>query len=171
MRPPTTQVATTIHTAWTCTNVVCPAMLFYWQDYNQAVANDLDDLYGQPKNYALLQIDHSAARPDPFQLLTRFRFSATGPGSSVNLTGLTATDGTDLSKSSALSAGLAYYHRKGHWREQPNLFNPFWRAGLVRADIDQQARTRDMFDALNATDPVSADAMRKLYREGYRGIR
>ncbi len=31
----------------------------------------------------------------------------------------------------AISAGLAYYHRPGDWREPPNLFNPFWGAKLM----------------------------------------
>ncbi len=165
------QAASIIHTANTCTNVECPAMFFYWQDYNQAVVDDRDDVFGQPKNYAVVQIDRSQAPPDPFQLALRFRFSASGPGARLDLRPLTAADGTDLSRSTALSTGLAYYHRKGHWKEPPNLFNPFWRAGLVRADLDQQARTADLRAALQASDPVAADAVTKLYAAGYRGIR
>jgi hypothetical protein len=30
----------------------------------------------------------------------------------------------------ALSKAMVYYHRLGDWREQPNMFNPFWRAKL-----------------------------------------
>jgi hypothetical protein len=30
-----------------------------------------------------------------------------------------------------LSRGMAYYHRPGNWKEQPNFFNPFWRARLA----------------------------------------
>jgi len=30
-----------------------------------------------------------------------------------------------------LSRGQVYYHRPGDWREQPNFFNPFWRARLA----------------------------------------
>ncbi|MBW2731812.1 MAG: hypothetical protein JRH20_05420 [Deltaproteobacteria bacterium] len=30
-----------------------------------------------------------------------------------------------------LSRGLVYYHRPGVWAEQPNFFNPFWRARLA----------------------------------------
>ncbi|MDF1561744.1 MAG: hypothetical protein P1V51_01800 [Deltaproteobacteria bacterium] len=31
---------------------------------------------------------------------------------------------------SAMSKALVYYHRLGDWKEQPNLFNPYWRAKL-----------------------------------------
>jgi hypothetical protein len=37
---------------------------------------------------------------------------------------LAADEGAGLSKA------LVYYHRLGDWREQPNLFSPFWRAKL-----------------------------------------
>jgi len=30
-----------------------------------------------------------------------------------------------------ISRGQVYYHRPGDWREQPNFFNPFWRARLA----------------------------------------
>jgi hypothetical protein len=30
-----------------------------------------------------------------------------------------------------VSRGMAYYHRPGRWAEQPNFFNPFWRARLA----------------------------------------
>jgi hypothetical protein len=30
----------------------------------------------------------------------------------------------------AASKAMAYYHRIGDWQEQPNMFNPFWRAKL-----------------------------------------
>ncbi|WNG40255.1 hypothetical protein F0U60_46025 [Archangium minus] len=30
----------------------------------------------------------------------------------------------------AISNALVYYHRLGDWQEQPNMFNPFWRAKL-----------------------------------------
>ncbi len=30
----------------------------------------------------------------------------------------------------AVSKALTYYHRPGHWQEQPNFFNPYWRAKL-----------------------------------------
>lgn len=31
----------------------------------------------------------------------------------------------------AWSRGMAYYHRPGNWNEQPNFFNPYWRARLA----------------------------------------
>ncbi|MBK8479811.1 MAG: hypothetical protein IPL40_01330 [Proteobacteria bacterium] len=30
-----------------------------------------------------------------------------------------------------VARGMAYYHRPGSWTEQPNFFNPFWRARLA----------------------------------------
>lgn len=33
----------------------------------------------------------------------------------------------------AVSRGLAYYHRPGSWREPPNFFNPHWKARLAPA--------------------------------------
>ncbi len=37
----------------------------------------------------------------------------------------------DLAGLNAFSRGMAYYHRPGNWKEQPNFFNPFWRAKLA----------------------------------------
>jgi hypothetical protein len=36
----------------------------------------------------------------------------------------------------AVSAGIAYYHRRGHLGEPPNMLNPFWHATLVPLEID-----------------------------------
>lgn len=38
-----------------------------------------------------------------------------------------------------LSRGMAYYHRKGNWREHPSFFNPFWRARLAPVGQKLQA--------------------------------
>lgn len=151
------------HTASVCMAKVCPAMMFAWQDYNPALVALPEDVFGQPKNYVVAIDDRSERPPDPWNLMFRFQVSREGPGSrlEVRANGL----------SSALSAGIAYYHRREHWKEPPNLFNPFWRAGLVRADIDDQAKTDDLQRAVAAAaDPAAADAFGKLYSVGYRGI-
>lgn len=40
---------------------------------------------------------------------------------------------------SVISRGMAYYHRPGAWAEQPNFFNPFWRARLAPVGQKLQA--------------------------------
>jgi hypothetical protein len=40
---------------------------------------------------------------------------------------------------SVISRGMAYYHRPGSWAEQPNFFNPFWRARLAPVGQKLQA--------------------------------
>lgn len=39
----------------------------------------------------------------------------------------------------AISNALVYYHRLGDWQEQPNMFNPFWRAKLHPFTSNQAA--------------------------------
>jgi hypothetical protein len=62
------------------------------------------------------------------------KFTLHAPGYT---TGIDTRIGEDslLSKASftginAIAAAQVYYHRPGNWREQPNLFNPYWRARL-----------------------------------------
>ncbi len=38
-----------------------------------------------------------------------------------------------------LSRGMAYYHRRGNWREHPSFFNPYWRARLAPVGQKLQA--------------------------------
>lgn len=40
----------------------------------------------------------------------------------------------------AMSNALVYYHRLGDWQEQPNMFNPFWRAKLHPFTSNQAAQ-------------------------------
>ncbi|AKU93311.1 pilus assembly protein TadG-related protein [Vulgatibacter incomptus] len=48
----------------------------------------------------------------------------------------------------AVSRALAYYHRPGNWQEQPNFFNPFWRAKLapVESGLDRLAHDAGVRD-------------------------
>jgi hypothetical protein len=35
----------------------------------------------------------------------------------------------------AIAQGLAYYHRPGNWQEEPNFYNPYWRAKLQPVEM------------------------------------
>jgi hypothetical protein len=82
--------------------------------------------FGQPRAYSYLTMRMRADNVSeaPWQLndsaTVRFRHGAMGEGTVE----LAANEGAALSKA------LVYYHRLGNWREQPNMFNPFWRAKL-----------------------------------------
>jgi hypothetical protein len=120
-------------------------------------------VFGQPKNYVVVQDDRSTRRPDPWNLFFRLSFQRGGSGSGIDL--------RDRQVGSAFAAGIAYYHRRDHWKEPPNLFNPFWRAGLVRGDVDEQARLQDLAGAMGKGGaPGAGEAFAKLYQAGYRGI-
>ncbi len=128
--------------------------------------------WGQPKLPVLLAQTRPATNADPFNLTLGLRFSSAG----ARLDMKSATD-TMLSA----SAGMAYYHRRGHLGEPPNLLNPFWRAALVPMEIDQRSRrdptlesqaTRPtMFEAISDAPAYreKADALR-AYRALYREI-
>jgi hypothetical protein len=78
---------------------------------------------------------------------TRGNFVRTGGGDNNNLTFQTKGSSTTsldttiggerqaffdfMQGLNVLSRGQVYYHRPGDWREQPNFFNPFWRARLA----------------------------------------
>jgi hypothetical protein len=153
---------------------------FDFVDYNFIRVADESDNFGQPKNFAVVQRDfrQRPASADPWNLAFRFRFARGGEGEEFDLqgtNGIVLRDNTDISKQTALSAGISYYHRAGHEREPPNLLNPFWRAGLVHADVDDQSRPgtgTDIQETLTGSGVEwAADAFNKLYNAGYRGIR
>jgi hypothetical protein len=154
-------------------------------DYNASKALMPQDAYGQPKNFAVVQRDYRN-RPtaaDPWNLFFRFRLTdgpgqTFGQGTATDPRAIVLRDGTDISLQTALSTGIAYYHRYNHWREPPNLFNPFWRAGLSRANIDPKPMDgvgRDWFEDLESTlnqsnVPWAAGAMKELDRVGFQGV-
>jgi hypothetical protein len=75
--------------------------------------------------------------------------------------------GMDISRQTSVSTGVTYYHRRDHWREPPNLLNPYWRATLATDDVDGE----DMTDALNDSSVGwAADAYNALKAQGYRGM-
>ncbi|MBI3184497.1 MAG: hypothetical protein HYZ28_20365 [Myxococcales bacterium] len=149
-----------------------------FMDYNFVTVASPGDIYGQPKNFAVIQRDY-AARPgtfssgqpggaDPWNLFFRFRF--TPAGEEFDGRGIQLRDQTDISRQVALSTGVTYFHRKGHWSEPPNFFNPFWRAGLVHPDVDDQGKGGDIPQALNDINyPAATDAYQGLRAGGFKG--
>ncbi|WP_375769914.1 pilus assembly protein TadG-related protein [Archangium gephyra] len=171
--------AQTRHTMGVCT--ACPGIWPSHMDYNYNLVPDGADNFGQPKNYAVIQRDYrqrpGEGQADPWNLLFRFRFSPDRSGVQFDNRGIKlspANGGGDISKATALSAGIAYYRRSGdarYWREPPNFLNPFWRATLVSAHVDDQG-IQDVKDTLEK-GPVdvdwAAEAYEALRKKGYKG--
>jgi hypothetical protein len=152
----------------------CPSMWPTFIDYNMVPLVDEGDNFGQPKNFAVIQRDYgvraASGQPvDPWNLGFRFRFSPNRESRFDNR-GLVLADGTtNISKQTALSAGIAYYHRKGHWKEPPNLLNPYWRATLVPLTVDDDGKG-DVVETLGdvGTD-WAAESFQALRSQGYEG--
>ncbi|MBX7117070.1 MAG: hypothetical protein K1X64_22315 [Myxococcaceae bacterium] len=151
-------------------------------DYNFEKVALADDAYGQPKNFAVVQRNYAdpTRQPDPWNLFFRFRFNGPGTqygqGNNANHNAIVLQDGTDISMQTALSSGIAYYHRYGHWKETPNLFNPFWRAGLTRANVDRSDGLgrqwfEDAAETMNRSNvPWAGEAIKELNRVGFEGV-
>ncbi|WNG43288.1 pilus assembly protein [Archangium minus] len=162
------------HTMGECTQ--CPGMWPSHMDYNYNLVTRDTDNWGQPKNYAVIQRDYGKRPPkraDPWNLFFRFRFSPSREAVEFDNSGIKLSEvngGTDISKATALSAGITYYKRAGpHWREPPNFLNPFWRATLVSAHVDEQGKNEDVQAALQAVAPFTAEAYEALKKKGYEG--
>lgn len=145
----------------------CAASSCIWPSFHDTNAGALTnpgDVYGQPKLFAAatksLAGDH-----DPWNLFFTFRFAQNGNGSTTNLRAEHAVAGV-VPQLQSLAAGMAYYHRPGHWKEPPNLFNPYWRATLVRANVDDSWRG----DVGASISPSNNDTLSALLRVGYQGI-
>lgn len=131
-----------------------------------------DNLWAQPKLFALVQRDYKqrGLKSDPWNLRFRFGFSQEGAGG-FDSHGWHLANGTDISVQQALATGLAYYHRRGHWEEPPNLWNPFWRATLVSADVDSGGDlSRGGNDVPATVGGAAAEAFGQLVRSGYKGV-
>lgn len=114
--------------------------------------------WGQPKLPVLL----TQARPalsDPFNLTVGLRLDSSGPGARFDM-----KRAIDMSVTSA--AGMAYYHRRGHLGEPPNMLNPFWRAALVPMEIDERSQ-RDPTQASQGATPTMRQALGAV-GSGYR---
>ncbi|NOK32885.1 pilus assembly protein [Corallococcus exercitus] len=160
----------------------CPGIWPPFMDYNltELWPNGADNNFGQPKNFAVIQRDRSnmpAAQQDPWNLAFRFRFEASNPNPNAGKfdnRSATMADGTPLGIQTALSTGIAYYHRGrslgvSHWSEPPNLLNPYWRATLVPVDTDESGLD-DAINALGASSPASAATIQELRRVGFKGF-
>lgn len=143
----------------------------YFYDYNMNAVRDESNNFGQPKNMAVMQRNYGLRGPgntDPWGL--PYFFSMGGPGQRLELQGQALLDGTNISQQTAVGTGLVYYHRRTHWKEPPNLFNPYWRATLAPADTDQ-ASAADAERATRATGfNAAADTIRSLQSSGYQGF-
>lgn len=140
-------------------------------DFNGTQLADSQNLHGQPKVVTVLSRDYVPGR-DVWDLSFNFRFS---PGSrGLDLGAGQHFDGAP--RQAAMGSGIVYYHRFQHSTEPPNLFAPYWRAGLARFSIDRPALGRperftfdDQTDAfLSDTGATGArDAFESLRQNGY----
>lgn len=166
--------AQTRHTMGKCTQ--CPGIWPSHMDYNYNLVTQEANNWGQPKTYAVIQRDYQQ-RPDkqadPWNLLFRFRFSPNREGVEFDNRGVKlseANGGADISKATALSAGITYYKRAGDfWQEPPNFLNPFWRATLVSVHVDEDGKKTDVQDTLQKAAPFTAEAYEALKKKGYEG--
>lgn len=148
-----------------------PSTFFGGFTYNTA-DDTADNIWAQPKLFALVQRDYKqrGLRSEPWYLQFTFAFTP-GKASEFDNHGWHLGNGTDISVQQALATGLAYYHRRGHWDEPPNLWNPFWRATLVPADVDMGGKLlRGGTDVPNTVGGVAAEAFSELVRAGYKGV-
>ncbi|MFO0597252.1 MAG: Tad domain-containing protein [Myxococcaceae bacterium] len=162
------------HTMGDCTPL-CPSV---WVRTIGFKPSDVElDAWGQPKMVVALERD-LAKNQWPWELHFDFPFSATGPAGQWDGRGqeLHTRTGKGLSirKQTALATGIAYYHRRYHWDEFPNLLNPFWRATLAPMDIDS---TEGPVGAADVQRSLSApeyrwqrDAFRTLTGAGFQGL-
>jgi len=153
----------------------CPGIWPAFIDYNSFGVMSESNNFAQPKNFALVQRDLGQRTvADPWNFFVRFRFGSSGE-STFDSRGLTLADGTPNRMQTALSTGIAYYHRgeslgMNHWREPPNLLNPYWRATLVAPDIDISG-LRDAEKTLRDNNAsVAADTLDALRDVGFKGI-
>lgn len=123
--------------------------------------------FGQPKLYAIVERDFAQrSTPWPWDLFVRFRFSANST-SELDLGrpegGLESQSGASLRHQVAVGSSVVYYHRPGHWREPPNLWNPFWRSTLAAPDDDLPKYLA------SAGYPDQADTVKRLLALGAGG--
>ncbi|MFP2907402.1 Tad domain-containing protein [Pyxidicoccus sp. 3LFB2] len=152
----------------------CPGIWPAFIDYNGVGVVDQGDNFAQPKNFAMVQRDMGQRTvADPWNFFTRFRFEPNTDG--FDNRGLALADGTPNRMQTALSTGIAYYHRGeslgfNHWNEPPNLLNPYWRATLVAPDIDDSGLQDAENTLRNNGAPVAADTLRALTGAGFKGV-
>lgn len=146
----------------------CPGMWVGFVDYDIGRLVDPTALFGQPTNLAVIQRDYGVrgARADPWNLFFKFRFAQSGSDIQFDNSGMTLADGTNIAKQTAVSSGIAYYHRANHWREPPNFLNPYWRATLVPIGLDQGSGVTAALAGAGAT--WASEAWVSLKAAGYK---
>ena len=157
------------HTMGDCTPY-CPSV--WVQTVGFQPKDSEGDVWGQPKSLVALQRDLTM-KTFPWELHFSFPFSATGQAGEWDGRGrklhTRVGNGTTISQQAALATGIAYYHRRDHWDEFPNLLNPFWRATLAPIDVDD--RLQDVGTALAGDEHRwQRDAFRALSNAGYQGL-
>ncbi len=159
-----------MHTMGDC-SPLCPSV--WVRTIGFQPVDDVTDAWGQPKVMVALQRD-LAARQFPWELHFKFPFSATGDAAAWDarghrLQGATG-NGLNITLQTALATGIAYYHRREHWDEFPNLLNPFWRATLAAHDVDQTG-PNDVRRVLGAPGHRwQRDAWQALRSQGYEAL-
>lgn len=184
-----------LHTVPAVCLLNCPSAWTNFADYNVGLPQHVADNRGVPKAPVIVARNAGNANPDPFNLMFNFRFTGTGKtfdlahsNGAANGGGIQVRNGasgtTDISQQVGYSTGITYFHRANHWKEPPNLFNPYFRAGLTRADTDRAATSISLFgiplssdnshdieDTMNnAGVGWAASAYSALYNQGYQGI-
>lgn len=169
MTPPDERAPDVHHTMGDCTPL-CPSV--WVRTIGFQPSDTPADAWGQPKVMVALQRD-LRLRTFPWELRFKFPFSATGPESEWDGRGrelhTRVGKGSDIFRQAAVATGIAYYHRRDHWDEFPNLLNPFWRATLAPIDVD--GRARDLNAALSPDEfKLQRDAYRALRAAGFEGL-
>ena len=141
-------------------------------DYVASSLGERGDVYGQPKLLTVMSKDLSR-KTDPWDLSVGVEMSDFGR--------LETSDRPMLGTSSrqlAIGSGITYYSRPDHYAEPPNLFAPYWRAGLTRLTVDRPdpAAGRGSFDAeldgvlASSGQPEASVAFHALEQAGYVGF-
>jgi len=116
-------------------------------------------VWGQPVLPVMFTQKHNPKK-DPFSLDVGFRFRRSGKGAQFDM-----RDPVDTALAPA--AAIAYYHRRGHLGEPPNLLNPFWHATLVPIEIDERkAAPGKAYDPTEESQQA-AKRMRSLIESAY----
>jgi len=161
------------HTMGDCTPL-CPSV--WVRTIGFEPSDSEQNVWGQPKMVVALE-RNLAKHKWPWELHFKFPFSAAGPAGEWDGRGqelhTNVGKGTAIVRQTALSTGIAYYHRRNHWEEFPNLLNPFWRATLAPMDVDSRlpGRTPDIARSLSGPEyRWQRDAYRALIGAGFEGL-
>ncbi|HZH13873.1 MAG TPA: hypothetical protein VE057_05880 [Archangium sp.] len=82
--------------------------------------------FGQPHvySYVTMKMRTGDVTKAPWELNSKSELSFTHKEQGTGKIAMAPNEGA------AISNAIVYYHRLGDWQEQPNMFNPFWRAKL-----------------------------------------